>query len=82
MRTLIIYTSQTGFTKKYAEWIAEKAKADILDLKNAQKKNFSSLDFKTKLILIGKIWKSFQPQSKNVYLFGVYILQEKKCVFF
>ena len=51
-------------------------------IKKAQKKNFSSLDFKTKLILIGKIWKSFQPQSKNAYLFGVYILQEKKMCFF
>ena len=39
MKTLIVYTSQTGFTKKYAEWIAEKAKADIFDLKAVQKKN-------------------------------------------
>ena len=23
MKTLIIYTSQTGFTKRYAEWLAE-----------------------------------------------------------
>lgn len=45
-------------------------------------KEFSSLDFKTKLILIGKIWKSFQPQSKNVSLFGVYILQGKYVFFF
>ena len=39
MKTLIIYTSQTGFTKKYTDWIAEKAKADVLELKDAQKKN-------------------------------------------
>ncbi len=39
MKTLIIYTSQTGFTKKYAEWLAEKMNADILDLKDAKKKN-------------------------------------------
>ena len=38
MKTLIIYTSQTGFTKKYAEWIAEKMGADLLDLKEARKK--------------------------------------------
>ena len=38
MKTLIIYTSQTGFTKKYSEWIAERTKADILTLKEAQKK--------------------------------------------
>ena len=39
MKTLIIYTSQTGFTKRYAEWIAEKMSGDLLDLKDAQKKN-------------------------------------------
>ena len=39
MKTLIIYTSQTGFTKKYAGWLAERMDADLLDLKEAQKKN-------------------------------------------
>ncbi|MCR5323193.1 MAG: flavodoxin domain-containing protein [Lachnospiraceae bacterium] len=38
MKTLIIYTSQTGFTKKYAGWIAERMGADLLDLKEARKK--------------------------------------------
>ena len=38
MKTLVIYTSQTGFTKKYAEWIADKMGGDLLDLKEAQKK--------------------------------------------
>ena len=39
MKTLIIYTSQTGFTKRYAEWIAEKSQADIFTLKDVQIKN-------------------------------------------
>lgn len=39
MKTLIIYTSQTGFTKKYAEWLAERMKADLIDLKDAKKKD-------------------------------------------
>ena len=39
MKTLIIYTSQTGFTKRYAKWLAEKTGGDVLDLKEAQKKN-------------------------------------------
>ncbi|MBR3635095.1 MAG: flavodoxin [Lachnospiraceae bacterium] len=39
MKTLIIYTSQTGFTKKYAEWLAGKTGGDLLELKDAQKKN-------------------------------------------
>ena len=38
MKTLVIYTSQTGFTKKYAQWLADEMRADLFDLKDAQKK--------------------------------------------
>ena len=38
MKTIIIYTSKTGFTKRYSEWLAEKMNADLIDLKDAQKK--------------------------------------------
>ena len=38
MKTLIIYTSQTGFTKKYSQWIADEMSADIYDLKDVKKK--------------------------------------------
>ena len=41
MKTLIIYTTQTGFTKRYAEWLAERMNGDLLDLKDAQKKNMA-----------------------------------------
>ena len=39
MKTLIIYTSQTGFTKNYSEWLAQKTGGDLMDLKEAQKKD-------------------------------------------
>lgn len=38
MKTLIIYTSQTDFTKKYAEWLSQRVNGDIYDLKDVQKK--------------------------------------------
>lgn len=38
MKTLIIYNSQTGFTKKYAEWIAEGCNGELLPIKQAEKK--------------------------------------------
>ena len=38
MKTIIIYTSKTGFTKRYSEWLVEKMNADLIDLKDAQKK--------------------------------------------
>ena len=47
MKTLVIYTSQTGFTKRYAEWIADRLQADILNLDEAKKQKnefFNSYD--------------------------------------
>ena len=39
MKALVVYTSQTGFTKKYAEWIADEIGADIYDLNDVKKKD-------------------------------------------
>ena len=44
MKTAIIYTSQTGFTKQYAEWLAEEVKGDCFTIKEAEKKDFSGYD--------------------------------------
>ncbi len=35
MKTLIVYKSKTGFTKKYAELIAKEAQCDMVELKKA-----------------------------------------------
>lgn len=39
MKTAVIYYSQTGFTKRYAEWIAQAAEADCFELSEAKKKD-------------------------------------------
>lgn len=44
MKTAVIYTSQTGFTKKYAEWISEAAEADCFEIANAKKQDFDKYD--------------------------------------
>ena len=44
MKTVIIYNSQTGFTKRYAQWIAEAAGADCLELSAAKNKNLDGYD--------------------------------------
>lgn len=44
MKTIVIYNSQTGFTKRYAQWIAEAAGADCLELSAAKKENLSGYD--------------------------------------
>lgn len=44
MKTAVIYTSQTGFTKRYAQWIAEAAGADCFELSDARKKELSAYE--------------------------------------
>ncbi len=41
MKTIVIYNSQTGFTKRYAQWIAEATGADCLELSIAKKKDLT-----------------------------------------
>ncbi len=33
MKTVVVYKSMSGFTKKYAEWIAQELRADLLEAK-------------------------------------------------
>lgn len=44
MKTIVIYNSQTGFTKRYAEWIAEATGADCLELSAAKKKDLTTYE--------------------------------------
>lgn len=44
MKTIVIYHSQTGFTKRYAEWIAQAAEADCLELSAAKKQDLSAYE--------------------------------------
>ena len=44
MKTIVIYNSQTGFTKRYAEWIAQESGADCFELSVAKKKKLDEYD--------------------------------------
>lgn len=44
MKIIVIYNSQTGFTKRYAEWIAEATGADCLELSDAKKKDLAAYE--------------------------------------
>ncbi len=44
MKIIVIYNSQTGFTKRYAKWIAKATGADCLDLSAAKKKDLSAYE--------------------------------------
>lgn len=44
MKTIVIFHSQTGFTKRYAEWIAEETGADCVELSAAKKKDLTAYE--------------------------------------
>ncbi len=44
MRTVIFYESKTGFTKKYAEWIAEEIKGDAFPVSEVKKIDLAKYD--------------------------------------
>lgn len=44
MRSIVIYRSKTGFTKRYAEWIAEAIGADLKPLGKLSKKELADYD--------------------------------------
>lgn len=49
MKTLIIYKSKTGFTKKYAQWLSESLSADIVEFSNVTKESYVNYE----LIIFG-----------------------------
>lgn len=53
MNTLIIYNSQTGFTAKYAQWMADATGADRMEFKEAKKKKPAFFDAYEKIIFGG-----------------------------
>ncbi|MBO4903478.1 MAG: flavodoxin [Lachnospiraceae bacterium] len=53
MKTIVIYTSQTGFTRKYAQWIAGKLDADIFELKDVRKREQAFFDNYDAIIYAG-----------------------------
>ena len=44
MKAIVLYNSQTGFTKKYADWIVEATGCEAADIKKASKLNLFEYD--------------------------------------
>ena len=44
MKTIVIYRSKTGFTRKYAQWITEALSADIFDISKVNDNMLSDYD--------------------------------------
>ena len=83
MKTLVIYTSQTGFTKKYAELLGSRLNAEVVDLKKVKKAPSSRFADADAIIfggwvIAGKVFGSdwFTPkiaewQGKKLAMFAV-----------
>ena len=82
MKTLVIYNSQTGFTEKYAKWLAEKLEAKCLSVKEA--KNEKIMDFDRVIFggwccvgsisklnwFLPKISEIVKDENKKIAIFG------------
>ena len=44
MKIIVIYNSQTGFTKRYAQWIADKTNGECVEFSKAKKMNLDTYD--------------------------------------
>jgi menaquinone-dependent protoporphyrinogen IX oxidase len=56
MKTIVVYKSKTGYTKRYAEWIAEELSADIFEISKVTLnvlKNYDAIIFGGGLYAVG-----------------------------
>ncbi len=44
MKTIVVYQSSTGFTKQYAQWIAEELNCELVDIKKMPKNTVNEYD--------------------------------------
>lgn len=79
MKTVVIYKSKSGYTKKYAEWIAEEIKCDIKENKNLKLSDIQDYDtiiyggglYATMINGIDLIKKNFQElKGKNIIVYA------------
>jgi flavodoxin len=66
-KTLIIYNSKYGYTKKYAQWLSEALNADICESKNLKSKNLNcqNLTFPHKMMMkIAHTMLSKKPENE------------------
>ena len=74
----MIYKSISGFTKKYAEWIAEELKADLLEYKNTNIDQLRIYD----LIIFGGSLHAVGISGVNIIKKNLHILTDKKIIIF
>lgn len=71
-KTAVIFHSKTGFTQKYARWISEEINADMISLKNCDKKRAEEILREYDNIIFGSRLKAglIEKLPKAKKLFG------------
>jgi menaquinone-dependent protoporphyrinogen IX oxidase len=77
-KTLVLYFSNYGTTKKYAEWIAEELTGDLFDIKNV--KNNCINEYST--IILGSGLYAGKIKGINLLVNNYEIIKDKKLVLF
>lgn len=78
MNAIVIYRSKTGFTKRYAEWIAAVLGCEALDWKTTQGKELAGYDtliyggwcHAGSIMGLKKFLQKAEPQKKNLVVFA------------
>jgi len=78
MKTVVIYKSISGFTKKYAEWIAEELEADLLRLE----KNDIDILLKYDIIIYGGSLHAVGISGVNIIKNNLSKLRDKNIIIF
>jgi len=78
MKTVVVYKSISGFTKKYAEWIAEELEADLLRL---EKKDINIL-LKYDIIIYGGSLHAVGISGVNIIKNNLNKLRDKNIIIF
>ncbi|HLV30220.1 MAG TPA: flavodoxin domain-containing protein [Chitinispirillaceae bacterium] len=63
MKTIVIYKSLSGFTRKYAQWISQELKSDLTDIKYLDSHSFEKYDT---IIFGGSLHASGITGLKNI----------------
>ena len=78
MKTLIIYSSKYGYTKKYAHWLAEELNGDIFETKNVKKNIMSGYD----VIILGGGLYAGRIKGINLLVKNFEKIKDKKIILF
>ncbi len=78
MKIIVLYKSKTGFTKRYAEWIANDLSADIYDYAMYNQKMLGNYD----MIIYGGSLHAVGIEGKKIITGNLELLKGKKVIVF